>query len=185
MAFMDRLRGAFLKPADPSRTPAPQEPMSAEELKAAAKSANDKERMVGLIAAPFAAAIGLLVMRALIANDPPALLKNGQPNKLHVSLSLYDNLTLVLLVMAVLIMVFALLRKRLYLGIVMALFGLAIFNLHYWGFGIPFLLGGSWLLVRAYRIQRDLTDATGGRSRGASSARVVRPKANKRYTPPT
>ena len=39
---------------------------------------------------------------------------------------------------------------------VMALYGLAVFNLHYWGFGVPFILAGAWLLVRAYRLQRDL-----------------------------
>ena len=43
----------------------------------------------------------------------------------------------------------------------MALYGLAVFNLHYWGFGVPFILVGAWLLVRAYRLQRDLREATG------------------------
>ena len=42
-------------------------------------------------------------------------------------------------------------RKRLYLGIVMALYGLTVFNLHYWGFGIPYLLCAGWWIVRAYR----------------------------------
>ena len=56
---------------------------------------------------------------------------------------------------------FAWFRKRLYLGMVIALYGLAVFNLHYWGFGIPFVMAGAWLLVRAYRLQRDLRVATG------------------------
>ncbi|MGH9030283.1 MAG: hypothetical protein ACRDV4_11805, partial [Acidimicrobiales bacterium] len=145
-----------------------------------------------LIAAPFAAAIGVLVTGALISSDPPALLRNGHPNKLHVSVSVYHDLTLVLLALSLLILAMAWYRKRLYLGVVMALYGLAIFNLHYWGFGIPFLLGGSWFLVRAYRLQRDLREATGqGRTRpAADQRRRVAPGAasarpSKRYTPPT
>ena len=85
----------------------------------------------------------------------------------------------------------AYLRKRLFLGISMALYGLAVFNLHYWGFGVPFLLLGAWLLVRAYRLQRDLKEANGeGPARGGArrrgsggSARSSRPQPNKRYTP--
>ncbi len=38
-------------------------------------------------------------------------------------------------------------RKRFFLGIAMALYGLSVFNLHYWGFGVPFLMVGAWLLV--------------------------------------
>ena len=80
-------------------------------------------------------------------------------------------------------------RKRMYLGICMALYGLAIFNLHYWGFGIPYVLGGAWLLVRAYRLQRELREATGDRRRRRRAGRAAapgsrRPSANKRYTPP-
>jgi hypothetical protein len=89
-------------------------------------------------------------------------------------------------------LVMAMLRKRLFLGIVMALYGLAVFNLHYWGFGVPFIMGGAWLLVRAYRLQRDLREATGEPSRpgvrgsgGGANPRTSSSKANKRYTPPT
>ena len=38
----------------------------------------------------------------------------------------------------------------------MALYGLSIFNLHFWGFGVPYLLFGSWYLVRAYRLEQKL-----------------------------
>jgi hypothetical protein len=134
-------------------------PQSVEELEAAVRFADDKERLVGLLAAPLAAAIGILVISALIVNDPPAFLKNGHANRLHVSLSLYHDLAGVLLGLAVVMLVMAMLRKRLYLGILMALYGLAVFNLHYWGFGLPFVMGGAWLLVRAYRLQRDLREA--------------------------
>ncbi len=159
----DRLGDAFVKPVgeDVSSTAETcDEPPLVENLEADVRSADDKERLVGLLAAPFAAAIGILVMRALIVNDPPVLLKSGQTDTLHVSLTLYHDLEGVLLALSVLMLVTALLRKRLYLGIVMALYGLAVFNLHYWGFGFPFIMAGAWLLVRAYRLQRDLREAT-------------------------
>jgi hypothetical protein len=84
----------------------------------------------------------------------------------------------------------ALLRKRFFLGLTMALYGLATFNLHYWGFGVPFLLFGAWLLVRTWRLQQSLKLATGDApvSRAQKSRptpRTSTPRANKRYTPPT
>jgi hypothetical protein len=186
----ERLRSAIVKPVESDATS--NEPLPVEELEAAVRSADDKERLVGLFAAPAAAAIGILVISALISNDPPAFLKDGQVNKLHVSLSLYHDLTVVLLALSVLMLVAAWFRKRLYLGILMALYGLAVFNLHYWGFGIPFLLGGSWLLVRSYRLQRDLREVTDGtsshpgaqRRRGGATSKMSRVQASKRYTPP-
>jgi hypothetical protein len=93
----------------------------------------------------------------------------------------YDGLTGVLVGLSVLILVTALLRKRLFLGIALALYGLAIFNLHYWGFGVPFILAGAWLLVRAYRLQRELKEVTGP-SPGRAAARSQQP--TRRYTPP-
>jgi len=173
-----------MKPVDPeaaSSRAAPGESRPVEELEVAARSANDKERLVGLLAAPFAAAIGFLVISALIVNDPPALLRSGQLNKLHVAVSLYYDLGAVLLALSVLILATAMLRKRLFLGIVMALYGLAVFNLHYWGFGIPFIMGGAWLLVRAYRLQRDLREATGD---GLTVARQARSGTSRTSMPP-
>ena len=94
------------------------------------------------------------------------------------STSTYQTLTFVLLGMAVLILVTSWLRKRLFMGIVLAMFGLGIFNLHFWGFGIPFLMAGAWLLVRAYRLHTKLKLAGGGSkklrattSRGAACLR--------------
>ena len=187
----ERLRNFFLKPAavDASgEDSASRAPRTVAELEAAVRFANDKERLIGLIAAPLAAAIGILVISALIVNDPPAKLKSGQINTLHVSLSLYHDLGGVILALSVLMLVTAIWRKRLYLGIVTALYGLAIFNLHYWGFGVPFIFFAAWLLVRAYRLQRDLREAPENNvsriaARGASGRRPV-PKANRRYTPP-
>jgi len=187
----DRLRGAFLKPVEPGPSAGAagrSEGASIAELEDRVRFADDKERLIGLIAAPIAAAVGLLVIGALIANDPAALLRNGHVNKLHVSVSLYETLAGVLLGMSVLMLVMAWLRKRLYLGILTALYGLAIFNLHYWGFGIPFILAGAWFLVRAYRAQRDLREAAPADRSGPpgrnGATRVSRPQPRKRFTPP-
>ena len=64
------------------------------------------------------------------------------------------------------------LRKRLFQGITLALFGLAIFQLHYtyFGFAAPFLLAGAWYLMRAYRLQQELKRAE------AAGPRAPRPK---------
>lgn len=186
----DRLRSAFLKPPKPGAGPAASvRPSSLEELEDSVKYADDKERMIGLVAAPLAAAIGLLVIDALISRDPAAHLADGAVNKLHVSVSLYHELLLVLLGLSLVMLATALWRKRLYLGMATALYGLALFNLHWWGFGVPFILVASWLLVRAYRLQRDLKQARGeGRSHAGSTSLGppggARRPANKRYTPP-
>jgi len=101
------------------------------------------------LSAPLAAIIGILVGSATIQNA-----KNT-----HQSTSEFVTLTYVLLALAVLVLVTSLLRKRLFQGITLALFGLAIFNLRFWGFGVPFLLAGAWYLVRAYRLQQALKQA--------------------------
>ncbi len=181
-----RLRNAMLKPTAGDGSlggtkGGHAEPTTVAELEAAVKQADDKERLVGLIAAPLATAIGLLVVGSLIANDPKALLSNGAINPAHVNPSLYVELGGVAIALAVLMLVLAWLRKRLYLGITMALYGLSIFNLHFWGFGIPYILGGAWLLVRAYRLQSKLKEARGT----DIDTSAGRPQLNKRYTPPT
>ena len=188
-----RLRSAIFKPVnEETSSPGPPASRSVEELESAVRSADDKERLIGLVAAPVAAAVGILVTSALIVNDPPARLRDGQLNTLHVSLSLYHDLGAVILVLSVLMIVTAMWRKRVYLGIVNALYGLAIFNLHYWGFGVPFIFFGAWLLLRAYRLQRDLREATEESTPGVApghraddTVRRSPPRANRRYTPPT
>jgi len=106
--------------------------------------------------------------------------------------SVYDKLTYVLLGLAVLVLVTSLLRKRLFQGITLALFGLAIFQLHYtyFGFAAPFLLAGAWYLVRAYRLQQELKRAEAAgpgapRPKPSSGSNGARPRRNKRYTPPS
>ena len=103
------------------------------------------------MAAPVAAVIGLIISSASINYA-----------KTHdQSVSVYDKLTYVLLGLAVLILITSWLRKRLFQGITLALYGLAIFQLHYtyFGFAAPFLLAGAWYLVRAYRLQQELKRA--------------------------
>jgi hypothetical protein len=183
-----RLQNAMLKPADPGKTgstsgakPSTEDPTTVPELEAAVARADDKERLVGLLAAPLAAAIGLLISGSLIANDPKALLANGQVNKAHVAPSLYLELGGVAVALGMLMLVLALLRKRLYLGITMALYGLTIFNLHFWGFGLPYIIFAAWLLVRAYRLQSKLKAARAADG-GSTPGRAL---PNKRFTPPT
>jgi hypothetical protein len=186
----ERLRNAFLKPVEPdaaAKAKVSGKTRSVEELEGAARFANDKERLTGLLLAPVSAAIGIAVINDLIAHDPAV------GTKQHVNVGVYHELALVLLGLSLLMLVTAFFRKRMYLGIVMALYGLAIFNLKYWGFGVPFVLIAAWLLVRAYRLQRELREATGdtasrrgtqGRGRGAKPG-TSGPPSNKRYTPPT
>lgn len=184
------LKKTFMKPVGPgAESTAKAQKLSLEELETEAKYADDKERLIGLVGAPLAAAIGLLVIDALISHDPAALLKNGHVNNLHVSVSLYHELELVLLGLSLVMLLTAWFRKRLYLGMVFALYGLAIFNLRYWGFGIPFVMVGAWLLVRSYRVNRDLKEARGKAPNhprdGRASLTATRPLPTKRYTQPT
>jgi len=182
-SFGERVSGAVLKPANPdSPTATPDKAQTVEELEHAVRYADDTERLIGLIAAPLAAAIGLVVVANQISNDPRHK-------------STYHALELMFLAMAALLVGAAWYRKRTFMGVVLALYGLAVFNLHYWEFGVPFVLAGSWYLVRSYRLQRDLKEATAGASPGrapgskgsrskGSRSKGSGPSANKRYTPP-
>jgi hypothetical protein len=187
----DRLRDAMLKPPKPGEPAVSDEPETVEELRLAVKFANDKERLIGLLAAPFATLIGFIIGAVLISHDPAAHLANGSVNRLHVSVSLYQEARLALVVLGIVMLICAYFRKRLYLAIVMALYGLTVFNLHYWGFGIPYLMAGAWMLTRSYQLQKKLRVATGDTSRygpNRSSQRTsstAKPRANRRYTPPT
>ncbi len=170
-SFSDRFTRAVIK-ADTTERPVDEGPQTVEEIEAAIARADDKERLIGLVAAPLAGAIGLLVVQSLNAHT-------AKPS------SSTQLLALSLMVLAAAMLAAAWFRKRLFIGIAMALYGLSIFNLKFWGFGIPYLLFGSWYLVRAYRLQQKLKlaqqDGTTGQP-GASPARRAQP--NKRYTPP-
>lgn len=146
-----------------------------EELEALSGGLDDTERLIGLAAAPLAGLIAILVVSSY-----------GSKGQTHAT-SVDSSLFLALFGLALIALACAWFRKRLFLGIVLALYGLSVFNLHYWGFGVPFLLIGSWYLVRAYRIQQKLKlaqgdDGPGGSAGSAGPARRASP--NKRYTPP-
>ncbi|HUO48883.1 MAG TPA: hypothetical protein VMU09_08630, partial [Acidimicrobiales bacterium] len=145
----ERISGAVLKPVnEDAEGPAAGGARSVEDLEHAERYADDTERLIGLVAAPLSAAITLIIASASISHDP----KNT---------STYHVLELTFLVMAVLLMAAAWYRKRLFMGILLALIGLGMFNLRYRLFGIPFVLAGAWYLVRAYRAQRAVKEAAG------------------------
>jgi hypothetical protein len=182
LTFWERVKYTLVRPDDDPAEPPVADDRSAEELRAAIRRSDDKERTIGLVAAPIAAIVGITISSASI----------NYARTHHQSVQVYDELTYVLLGLAVLILVSSLLRKRLFQGITLALFGLAVFQLKYTyiGFAAPFILAGAWYMVRSYRLQQSLKRADGGgstrpaRSRAAPGS-VARPRANKRYTPPT
>ncbi len=176
-----RGRGAQRKPASPEPVEAGAAP-SAEAVEAEVRSATDKERLIGLLAAPWAALIGILISTELVRHDPATLLPTGQANPAHVNVSFYHEVLIAMLALSVAMLASAWFRKRLFLGITMALYGLTVFNLHYWGFAVPYLLCAGWLLVRGYRLQRSLREAAPPAV--AQGAAPAARRANKRYTPP-
>jgi hypothetical protein len=176
MTRWERLKYAMVKPDDAPDDAGPPEDRSVEEIQADIAHANDKERAIGLIAAPIAALVGLVISSASI----------DYARTHHQSVTVFDELTYVLLGLSVLMLATAWWRKRLFLGITLALYGLAVFNLRYWGFGVPFVMVGAWYLVRSYRLQQELKRATAGDApRPRARTNGARPRTNKRYTPPT
>jgi hypothetical protein len=153
-------------------------PTTIPEIEAAIKRANDKERLIGLLVAPVAAGIGLLVMTALINNDPKA------PSPHHVNPHIFVEFGLLAIALSLVMLGTAWFRKRLFLGVASALYGLSLFNLHYWGFGVPYILIGSWYLVRAYRLSEKLKRAKADEAPGFGSTAAA-PPPSKRYTPPS
>ena len=190
----ERLRSSMLKPPDPeqaSRAGPPGEDLSVEELEHAIKYADDKERLVGLLAAPFAAIIGIIIHSDLISRDLMVRQADGRLGY-QTNPTYYHDVLLVLLVLSVLMVVTAWFRKRLFLGVVLVLYGITVFNLrHYFGFAIPYVLVAAWLLVRSFRLQRQVREATTGGAgsgrtpgKGSSGGSSARPGTSKRYTPP-
>ena len=98
-----------------------QEIRPVEEIEADIRRSNDKERAIGLVAAPVAAIIGLhhqLRVHQVRQDPQPGAVRL---RRAHVRPSR----------LAVLILLTSWLRKRLFQGITLALYGLAIFQLHY------------------------------------------------------
>ncbi len=160
LSAWQRVRYAMVRPDDDASTKEPQEERSLDEVEESIARADDKERAIGLIAGPIAAFLSFLIIGTLIHNDPPLGAKN------YVDPSMYHTLQFVLLGLSVAILATALWRKRMFMGISFALYGLAIFNLHYWGFGVPFLLAGAWYLVRGLPAQPGVEATRGNRRAG-------------------
>jgi hypothetical protein len=182
LSLWERLKYTLVRPDDdPSDRTHASEDRTAEELRYEIRRSDDKERAIGLIAGPVAAIVGILISSAQL----------NYARSHHQSTNVYVELTYLLLLLAVLIVVSSLLRKRLFQGITLVLFGLAVFQLHYSyiGFAVPFVLAGAWYLVRAYRLQQALkqveSDGAAPRATGRAQPNGARPRANKRYTPPT
>jgi hypothetical protein len=180
----ERLKYTFVQPDDdPDQAKAATDDRTVEELEDEIQTSTDKERAIGLVVAPVAAIVGLVISSASI----------NYAKSHNQSTGVYDKLTYVLLGLAVLILVTSLMRKRMFQGITIALFGLAVFQLKYSyvGFAAPFILVGAWYLVRAYRLQQALKLAQGAggsgpaRPKGSNGKNGARPRPNKRYTPPT
>jgi hypothetical protein len=134
--------------------------------------ADDRERLIALVAAPVTTAVAILSVRSLVAADPTG--------RGHVPVQDYDAVLVVLLALAGAMIGFGLWRKRLFVGMAMSLAGLTLFNLHQWGFGVPFVMAGAWYLVRAYRSHRnEQADAS-----ATAHPMAPAPAASKRYTPP-
>jgi hypothetical protein len=182
MTRWERLKYSMVRPDDDPKDAKEQEIRPVGEIEAEISRSNDKERVIGLIAAPVAAIVGLVISSASV----------NYAKSHNESIGVYEKLTYVLLGLAVLILLTSWLRKRLFQGITLALYGLAIFQLHYTyvGFAAPFLLAGAWYLVRAYRLQQELKRAEAAgpsapRPKASPNAAAPRPRRNKRYTPPS
>ena len=154
LTFWERMKYTLVRPDDDPSDHPPADTRTAEELRDELQRSDDKERLIGLVAAPIAAMVGLLISTASI----------DYTRTHHQNVHVYEELTYVLLGLAVLILVASLMRKRLFQGITLALFGLAVFQLHYTyvGFAAPFILAGAWYMVRAYRLQQALRRAEPG-----------------------
>src|SRR6202020_3450901 len=61
MTFWERLKYSMVRPADDPKEKEVQEIRPVEEIQADIARSNDKERAIGLVAAPVAAFIGLLI----------------------------------------------------------------------------------------------------------------------------
>ena len=133
--------------------------------------------------APIGALIAFLVIHADIDNDPAQYLKSGASSdpkyttREHLPRGAAGAVGHVRV-----LMVAAWFRKRLYMGMLTALFGLAIFNLHWWGFGVPFVMVGR--LVPGAGLPGPEGPQRGDRAM-PSHGRPVVPTPSKRYTPPT
>ncbi len=185
----DRLLGAMLKQETKSAKPNPIDQITTvDEAETAIAVLNPTERLIGLFAPPLGGIAAILVTGSLLNNDPKATLVNGAVNHKHVAPGTYLAVGATSMLLCLLMLASAWFNKRLFLGITSALLGLSFFNLHFWAFGLPFLLFGSWYLVRAYRLHQKMKELQGGGALdppGGGKAGGPKARPNKRFTPPT
>jgi hypothetical protein len=181
MSLWERVKYSLVEPDDDRGARKETQPdRSVEEIREDLRRSNDKERTIGFVVAPVAAIVAITISSASI----------NYARTHHQDVHVYNELTFVLLGLSALILVASMLRKRLFQGITIALFGLALFQLHYSyvGFAAPFILVGAWYMVRVYRLQQELrrseADAGGRARRSVSPSRGSGPRPSKRYTPP-
>ena len=91
-------------------------PTTVAELEEAVSRADDKERLIGLLAAPIAAMIGLLVTGSRLASDPKAAGQRPTQPAARSSSTLVE-FGAIAVVLGLVMLASAWFRKRLYLGI--------------------------------------------------------------------
>ena len=181
MTLWERLKYSMVRPDDDPKEEEVEEIRPVEEIEADIARSNDKERAIGLVAAPVAALIGLIISSASINYA-----------KTHdQSVSVYDKLTYVLLGLALLVLITSLVAQAPLPG-------------HHPGALWPGDLPAPLHLLRLRRplpVGRRLVSGAGlpsatgaqagrgGRPRRAAAkgntAAAPRPRRNKRYTPPS
>jgi hypothetical protein len=204
-----RFRDSVTKPAPTSTTARanPYADRSREELEHSMKYLDDQERFFALLVGPLVAVLDIILTVIALHSHQPHFI-HGHVNKLWVNPTTTVSLGIGSAVVACLVVVCALLRRR----------SLTIFALLFSGYGgglltmLPSWAMAGWLFVHFSRMQKALRQMGGGRPRaggsnrprqaaraGAASARdrsaarttrgrkqpiPAGPPGSKRYTPP-
>jgi hypothetical protein len=137
--------------------------MSKEELEYSIKRIDDRERLMGMLMAP----LGLGIATFLLINAPPMTAHRAKGQLSHATLV---TLGVSALIISVVVFVAALTRRRSFLGFSLVFLGLPV------GFPllVPFWIVGGWMILRAYRWQRELGALGGGpaaRGRATTSSK--------------
>ena len=203
--FLGRRKAALFK--TPAR-PAPFSSLTDEETRQRITRIDDKERRWGLSAAVLAAGVGLLAeLPGVLHPKTTHASVSTKPKGTSCAGSFYDATTkacytvharsfwvwtmAVLLLFALALFIAVKLRRRSALGFAALMNGLAFETTT--GspiLGLPFIVFGGWLLIRAWRVQQygspTATKATAGGAAAARPTRPVRqPRERKKKTDPT
>jgi hypothetical protein len=233
---LDRISQAFsrtpsAKPTSGGRAEAPEEKLTGAELKAKVSQVDDRERKIGYAGAALGVVVSLASLVPYIVNPKLGAKTTRATSKTcpvnhdyrvvhHVaecvavisSRSALLATLAVLLVFSIAIGVATRIGRRSFVAFAALMTGLAFFTVLPL-FGVPYLAGGGWLLVRAWRAQQNgsptakrpvdgnagsrsasrtsgaktsTTPASGKRGKGGAPKEPVgkqAPTANKRYTP--